>query len=75
MSLVLFYGNQVYATYIARNELRKDLFPHTSVQADVYNGGYVYATNEREWYRCDFTPVLIEDVPKVLQMLQLVLKL
>lgn len=72
---ILFYGTQEFGRYIAWNEMQKDVFPHTSVQSDVYNGGYVYATTNRAWYRCDYTPVLLEDVPKVQRMLVLVLNL
>lgn len=73
--IILFYGNQEYGRYIAWKEMKADVFPHTEVQSDVYNGGYVYQTGTREWYRCDLTPVLLEDVPKVLRMLVLVLNL
>ena len=52
-----------------------DIFPHTQVQSDVYNGSYVFNTERREWYRCDGTPALLEDVPKVQRMLALVLNL
>lgn len=55
--------------------MRADLFPHTHVQSDMYNGGFVFNNITREWYRCDMTPVLIEDVPKVQRMLVLVLNL
>jgi hypothetical protein len=72
---VLFYGNQVFGEYDSWKEIRKELFPHTEIQTDVYNGGYVYVTTTQEWFRCDHTPSLIEDVPKQLQMLALVLNI
>jgi hypothetical protein len=76
--LILFYGNQEYSRYSTWKELHKDLYPHTQVQSDVYNGGYVLARGNNpkvDWYRCDMTPVLLVDVPKRLRMLQLVLNL
>lgn len=73
--LILFYGNQEFWRYSTWKEMEKDLYPHTQVQSDVYNGGWAYSTTERKWYRCDRTPCLIEDVPKRLRMLQLVLNL
>jgi hypothetical protein len=73
--LILFYGTQEYGRYIAWKEMKADISPQDHVPSDVYNGGYVYLTTTREWYRCDLTPVLIADVPKILQMLVLVLNL
>ena len=73
--LILFYGNQEFGRYATWKELKVDIFPHTQVQSDIYNGGYVYKTDDRNWYRCYDTPVLIEDVPKHLRMLQLVFNL
>lgn len=67
--IILFYGMQEYGRYIAFKEMHKDL-PN-----EVYQGGYAYTTTERKWYRCDLTPVLLEDVPKRLRMLQLILNL
>ena len=41
---------------------------HSSFGLEIYNQGYVYTKRffdkENHWYRCDYTPVLIEDVPK-----------
>lgn len=73
--LILFYDNQEFYRYATWKELKVDIYPHTQVQSDVYNGGYVYKTDDHTWYRCDGMPVLIEDVPKLLRMLQLALNL
>jgi len=67
--IILFYGTQEYGRYIAWKEMRMD------ISEEIYNGGYVYQTGPREWYRCDLTPCLIEDVPKIQRMLVLVLNL
>lgn len=40
---------------------------------DLYNGAYLYALSSHNWYRCDLTPVLIEDVPKELRLLALLM--
>lgn len=43
----------------------------------IYNGGYVYwptnPYNGSPWYRCDLTPVLLENVPKEYRVLALLL--
>jgi hypothetical protein len=67
--IILFYGRQEYGRYIAFKEMHKDL-PN-----EVYQGGYVYMMTPREWYRCDTTPCLIEDVPKILRTLVLIMNL
>lgn len=72
---ILFYGTQEFGRYASWKEMKDDIYPHTQVQSDVYNGGYVYHIEFHEWYRCDLTPVLIEDVPKIHRMLVLVLNL
>lgn len=73
--ITVFYGNQIFAEYLTEKEMKKDLYPHTEVQAAVYNEGYLYYSTSGLWYRPDLTPCLIEDVPKKLQMLALVLGL
>lgn len=73
--ITLFYGTQVFAQYPDKKAMSKDIYPHTEVQSEVYNGGFAYMGDERKWYRCDLTPCLIEDVPKHFQMLALVLNL
>ena len=43
---------------------------------EIYNGGYLYfpdSRNNQRWIRCDLTPVLIEDAPKELRALVLIL--
>lgn len=40
---------------------------------EFYSGAYVHTSKNdlRPWYRCDGTPVLLEDVPKELRLLEL----
>lgn len=71
--IYLFYADRLYGEYTSTKQIKPDL-----VGTEVYNGGYVYVVNVlgceyRTWYRCDFTPMLIEDVPKTLQALLLLL--
>lgn len=43
---------------------------------EYYNGGYLWLGDLKApplWRRCDMTPVLLEDVPKELRLLDLVL--
>lgn len=67
---VVFYGTQIYDRCDSTKEFKLSV-----VGPEVYNGGYVYSPESRKWYRLDLTPVLIEDVPKILRMLILVLNL
>lgn len=66
----VFYGTQVYDSIdsLKFNVLR-------NVPDEIYNGAYLYDATEREWFRMDRCPVLLEDVPKILRMLVLVLNL
>lgn len=60
----LLYGEYTYETFT--NEVRMAL----------PEGCYLHFTpplSERHWYRLDLTPVLIEDVPKEIKMLCLVM--
>jgi hypothetical protein len=73
--ITVFYGYQVYGQY--ENDWRKlrKLIPPTD---PVYQEAFVYSRGNNpnaDWYRMDGTPVLLEDVPKRLRMLQLVLNL
>jgi len=45
---------------------------------EIYNGAYVHVPTRSpwqgcEWFRCDLTPVLLEDVPKELLLSVLLL--
>jgi hypothetical protein len=66
----VFYGNQVYGEYFHWKDFRLD-----TLGPEVYNGGLYFNSHEREWFNLDGTPVLLEDVPKLLRMLALVLNL
>lgn len=69
-SYIVFYGNQVYGEYN-----RWTQFSQIHVGSEVYNGAVFFNTINRCWYNLDGTPVLLEDVPKTLRMLALVLNL
>lgn len=58
------------------NQLIRETFAvprYWDLGEEIYQGGYVFKMSDRTWYRCDFTPVLIEDVPKELRALALLL--
>lgn len=45
-----------------------------SCSAEIYNGAYVYSEHGAPpWCRMDMTPCLLSDVPKELQLLNLIL--
>jgi hypothetical protein len=59
------------------HEISREILYHLS--PEFYNGGYLRilarASKESwpEWMRCDITPTRIEDVPKGLRMLDLIM--
>lgn len=69
----LYYANRLVMTGgVRQNETVRfhDLPP------DIYNGGYIKYPDGHKfyptgWSRCDTTPVLLEDVPKELLVLEL----
>lgn len=67
---LVFYAGMLYRTYT-----RKDMYAQISpvITPEIYQGGYVYLPEDRQWFRCDLTPVLDEDVPKDLKALLLLL--
>ena len=76
----VFYGTQVVGEYANTKEMKLDI----PVDGDIYQGGYCYlgAAHNHEWavrgpgwYRIDMTPVLLEDVPKQLRTMALLLNL
>lgn len=69
----LYYANRLVMTaHVRQNETLR----FHDLPMDIYNGGYIkypdghnfYPSN---WARCDGTPVLFEDVPKELRVLEL----
>lgn len=67
----VFYAGLLYGEF-TRKEMRTTISPVNT--PEVYNGGYVYLpTDPIGWYRCDLTPLLIEDVPKELRTAVLLL--
>lgn len=68
--ITVFYGKQIYGKYdrvTSRNLM------------DMPDGVYIYWKNHSNankcWYLKDLTPVLLEDVPKSLRALALILNL
>jgi hypothetical protein len=76
MKSYLFCGGELVREYA-------QIFPdmsewlHGNFRLEIYNKGYVYTRKyhdrQRTWYRCDYTPVLLEDVPKEYRLLLLLL--
>lgn len=72
MKNYLFYAGLLHR----ESEVLKELYMfHDS--PEIYNGCYIYHNSglpsRSNWYRGDFTPVLLEDVPKELLLLKLLL--
>lgn len=76
MKLYVFHENQLYGEY--NNWYCMRIYGVPPISDDIYQKGYVLSRENNpgiDWYRCDGTPVLIEDVPKPLRMLALILNL
>ncbi len=69
MNYIVFYAGLLYA------ECAREAFRELQVQGDLelYNGGYAYSKELKEWYRMDGTPVLDEEVPTNLKAMLLLL--
>lgn len=72
--ILVFYAGLLYGEYTWEE------FRNLQVTADpeIYNGGYLYNPIDLRagvvvWYRMDGTPMLLEDVPKPLRTLVLLL--
>lgn len=72
----LFYAGQLVGEYSSWFPSMSQ-FLHTNWGLEIYNWGYLYASKDYgrtyEWFRADGTPVLLEDVPRELRMLNLLL--
>lgn len=71
----VYYANQVIAELYVTSHDRLKFDP---LETEIYNGGYIkYPPGHQffpsSWSRCDGTPVLLEDVPKELLTLELLL--
>lgn len=73
--IFVFYAGQLHEELASMKD-----FKHMQVTCDpeIYNGAYVYnpldiRSGARLWYRMDGTPVLLDDVPKELRLLVLLL--
>jgi hypothetical protein len=74
MSIVhLFYGTQLVASLNGRNLTSKDI--KAQFGQEIYDGAYIYSPfMTKTWWRCnDLTPVIVDDVPKELRALALLL--
>lgn len=71
----VYYANQVHMDWFKKP---KGVSILSMVGSEVYNGGYLRLKNailpsvDHQWYRCDLTPVLLEEVPKELRLLELI---
>lgn len=69
----LYYANQLVDEFEDRYP-KLAQYLHTNWGLEVYNGGYLHVYDYGDvstWYRPDLTPVLIQDVPKELILLEL----
>lgn len=87
MKVRLYYANELIKEWNFETSLRtlEDVYlgmiAHEilhRIGAEFYNGGYLrvrsaYHLRSRPWLRCDFTPVLDEDLPKGIRMLDLIM--
>jgi hypothetical protein len=69
----VYYANQLIITSSVR---QNETVRFQGLPPDVYNGGYIkYPEGHNfypaSWARCDGTPVLLEDVPKELLLIEL----
>lgn len=69
----VFYAGQLYIEFEypiqfhvwRRNQVTED--------REIYNGALIYESTKQEWWNMDMTPVLLNDVPKRLRVLALLL--
>lgn len=69
----LYYANQLVQEFGVRFPSLSQ-YLHTNWGLEIYNGGYLHCYGPKgksEWYRPDMTPVLLQDVPKELIVLEL----
>lgn len=75
MKARVYYANQVVAELYVTS---RDILKFDPLEAEIYNGGYIkyppgHEVFPSQWGRCDGTPVLLEDVPKELLTIELLL--
>lgn len=69
--ITVFYAGILYAEYGNNHKYRKArLYANAN---EVYNGCYIFLSNDREWYRGDLTPIRLENVPIELRTLMLLM--
>ena len=66
----MFYAGMIHMETDDIREMRI-----TEIGYEIYNGCYIYGRDEKPtcWFRGDLTPCLMEDVPKELRALMLIL--
>lgn len=69
MNLLVFYAGLLYGEY---DEGGFRLL-RMQCSSELYNGGYVYSTKQRNWSRMDGTPLLKDWVPPNLKAMLLLL--
>lgn len=72
---IVFYAGVVHWEFKTIGEYDRH-WRDSLIDSDIYNGGYAWYRREifgHHWYRMDGTPCLLEDVPKTLRVLVLLL--
>jgi hypothetical protein len=75
--IYLYYGHELIDTFANFKDYIKRFCNLTDPPtSDIYQKGYLHEVlaGTPAWYRCDLTPVLLQDVPKQLQLLALLTK-
>lgn len=68
--LAVFVNNRFYGWY-TRREIREFLPTSRSLHRSLYDQAYLWNPVSQDWWRCDFTPVLTEQVPPIYRTLLL----
>ena len=73
----LFYDNELVQEFDFGQKVTCSQYLHTAWGLKVYNGGFLYLPNAPHnsscWYRCDWTPARLQDVPKIYLVMALLL--
>jgi hypothetical protein len=69
----VYYANQLVVIWHVHP---REVLKFDPLETEIYNGGYIKYPEGHQlypsgWARCDGTPVLLEDVPKELRVLEL----
>lgn len=79
MKAKLFYGKQLVEEFGPdQPSPSMSQYLHTNWGLEIYNGGFLFASKDGGktfgWFRPDYTPILLEDVPKEYILLELILR-